>query len=202
MTHGPVYYIVFALMAYLLGSIPTGLAAVRVFGGHDPRRAGSGNIGATNVGRTSGRAAGAFTLAGDLLKGAVPVWAAFRLGPETLLVSIAGLAAFIGHLFPVWLGFRGGKGVATAFGIVLVTAPAAALLSAMVFVAAVILKRYVSLASMAAACMLPVFISFLTASRRFLPMAIVISTLVIIRHKENIRRLIAGTENRVGGGRE
>ncbi|MBI5453099.1 MAG: glycerol-3-phosphate acyltransferase, partial [Deltaproteobacteria bacterium] len=116
-------YILLVPIAYLLGSVPTGIVIVRLFGGVDPRSAGSKNIGATNVGRTSGRLPGILTLIGDLLKGALPVFIAFRLAPTPLLVSLTGLAAFLGHLFPVYLGFKGGKGVATACGVMLIVSP-------------------------------------------------------------------------------
>jgi len=183
-------------IAYLLGSIPTGVLVAKAFGASDPRREGSKNIGATNVGRTAGKAAGIITLIGDLLKGALPTFAAVSLTSEVRLISLVGFAAFIGHLFPVFLGFRGGKGVATACGIMLVVAPLATLLSAVVFVAAVLVKKYVSLGSMLAAASLPVFLSFLPHSRPFVPMGTVLGVLVIIKHKENIKRLAEGRENR------
>lgn len=192
-------YIVAALLSYLLGSVPTGIVVVRLFGGVDPRSAGSGNIGATNVGRTSGKAAGILTLVGDALKGALPVFLAFRFYPEAAFVSLAGLTAFLGHLFPIYLGFKGGKGVATALGVMALVSPFATLLSALVFVVLVAIKRYVSLGSIAAAAMLPVFISFFPAYKPYLPMSLAVSVLVIMKHKENIKRLAEGKENKIGG---
>lgn len=186
-------------IAYLLGSVPVGVLVSRAFGGADPRSAGSGNIGATNVGRTSGKAAGVLTLIGDVLKGAVPVLAAFVLYPEPPFVAAAGLSAFMGHLWPVFLGFRGGKGVATALGVMAVIAPLSTLLSALVFVSAVVFKRYVSLGSMVSAAMLPVFLSFFPASRPYMPMGVIIAVLVIVKHKDNIKRLVEGKENKIGG---
>ncbi len=193
--------IIYALvpLAYLLGSIPTGVIVTRAFGGVDPRKAGSGNIGATNVSRTSGKLAGALTLLGDILKGALPVLAAIRLGGGPLLISLVGLAAFLGHLLPVFLGFRGGKGVATACGVLAVISPVATLLSAAVFVVFAALKRYVSLASMLSAAAMPVFLYLLEDVREYAPLGLAIAVLIIIKHKDNIKRLAAGTENRIGG---
>ena len=192
-------YIVFIIASYLLGSIPTGIVISRIFGKGDPRKAGSGNIGATNVGRTSGSLAGILTLLGDVLKGALPVIVTFQIMPESLLVSLVGLAAFLGHLFPVYLGFKGGKGVATGLGVMVVICPLATLLSAAVFAVVAYLKRYVSLASMIAAAMLPVFMSFFPRGRNYVGMGVVVAVLIIWKHKDNIKRLAAGTENRIGG---
>jgi len=193
------YFWLIVPLAYLLGSVPVGILVSRAFGGADPRSAGSGNIGATNVGRTSGKAAGVLTLIGDILKGAVPVLAAFGWYPEPPFVAAVGLSAFMGHLWPVFLGFRGGKGVATALGVMVVIAPLATLLSALVFIAAVLFKRYVSLGSMVSAAMLPVFLSFFPASRPYMPMGVIIAVLVIVKHKDNIKRLVEGKENKIGG---
>lgn len=193
------YFWILAPLAYLLGSVPMGILAAKAFGGVDPRSSGSGNIGATNVGRTSGKAAGVVTLMGDVLKGAVPVFAALFLNPEPSFVAAVGLAAFLGHLWPVFLGFRGGKGVATALGVMVVIAPVATLLSALVFVAVVLWKRYVSLGSMVSAAMLPVFLSFFPASKPYMPMGVAVAVLIIIRHKDNIKRLVEGKENKIGG---
>lgn len=194
-----ILYAVFIPLSYFLGSVPFGLVIARLFGGVDPRKAGSGNIGATNVGRSVGKAAGVLTLLADALKGGAPVFIAFRCFPDTAFVSLVGLAAFAGHLFPVYLGFRGGKGVATALGIMLVIAPPAALLSAVVFAVAVGVKRYVSLGSIVGAGMLPVFLSFMPRYKQFLPLGIAIAALIIIKHKDNIKRLAEGKENKAGG---
>lgn len=192
-------YIIFVVAAYLLGSIPTGIVISRLMGKGDPRKSGSGNIGATNVGRTSGKLAGILTLLGDVLKGALPVFVAFQLMPESLLISLVGLAAFIGHLFPVYLGFKGGKGVATGLGVMVVICPLATLLSAVVFAVLAYFKRYVSLASMVSAAMLPVFMSFMPRGKNYVGMGVVVAVLIIFKHKDNIKRLVAGTENRIGG---
>lgn len=190
-------YLVFIPLAYLLGSIPTGVIISRLFGGVDPRTTGSKNIGATNVSRSAGKAAGLFTLAGDFLKGALPVYAAFAMGLGDRLIMLTGLAAFIGHLFPVFLGFRGGKGVATAAGVMVVISPAATLISVVVFAATLIAKRFVSLGSMLAAASLPIALSFLTKGKPYLPLGTLIAVLVILKHKDNIKRLAEGTERRL-----
>jgi glycerol-3-phosphate acyltransferase PlsY len=190
-------YILFIPWAYLLGSVPFGILVARAVGGVDPRRVGSGNIGATNVNRSAGKGAGALTLLLDLLKGAVPTYVVWRLGYSPVLVSGVGLAAFGGHLWPVFIGFKGGKGVATACGVMAAVAPLAVLFSVIVFLIAVAVKRYVSLGSILAAGMLPVFLSFLPRSKEYLPLGMLIAALVILRHSENIRRLAAGTENKL-----
>lgn len=193
------YFWILVPLAYLSGSVPMGIFVVKALGGVDPRTAGSKNIGATNVGRTSGKLPGVLTLAGDMLKGAVPAFAALHLYPEPPFVAAVGLAAFAGHLWPVFLGFSGGKGVATALGVMIVTAPVPTLLSAIIFIAAVLLKRYVSLASIVSAAALPVFLSFFPGYRPYMPMGVIIAILIIIKHKENIKRLAEGKENRIGG---
>jgi len=189
----------FIAAAYLLGSVPFGIVVARLFGGVDPRRAGSGNIGATNVMRSTGKAAGLLTLACDLLKGGAPVLLASLLHADPAFISLVGLAAFIGHLFPVYLGFKGGKGVATAFGVMLAIAPAAAILSAAVFAVVLALKRYVSLGSIIAASTLPVFLSFMPRYKGFVPLGAAVALLIIVKHKENIKRLVEGKENKFGG---
>jgi glycerol-3-phosphate acyltransferase PlsY len=191
-------YIISFIAAYLIGSIPTGIVISKVMGKGDPRKSGSGNIGATNVGRTSGKLAGILTLLGDVLKGGVPVFLAFQYYQESLFISLVGLAAFLGHLFPVYLGFKGGKGVATGLGVMVVICPVATLLSAVVFAVVAYLKRYVSLASMIAAAMLPVFMSFFPRGRNYVGMGVVVAVLIIWKHKDNIKRLVSGTENRIG----
>lgn len=193
----PRYFYILIPVAYLLGSVPSGVIISRLFGGVDPRSTGSGNIGATNVGRTSGKLPGVLTLAGDILKGVVPTVAALYIYPRPMFVSLVGLSAFIGHIFPVFLAFRGGKGVATACGIMFVVSPIATVASAVIFLVVVFLKRYVSLGSVIAASILPVFLSFAPGGKPYVPMGVVVAVLVIVKHRENIKRLIAGTENRL-----
>ncbi len=186
-----------ALAAYLLGSVPFGILFARLFGGADPRKVGSGNIGATNIRRAAGNLAGALTLAADILKGAVPTYLAFRLDPGVIFVSVVGFAAFFGHLFPVFLKFKGGKGVATACGVLFAVSPTATILSLFVFIIVVAVKRYVSLGSMLAAASMPVFLSFLTAARDYTPLGVFVAVFIILKHRENIKRLAAGVENKI-----
>lgn len=181
--------------AYLLGSIPTGLLLGKLYG-VDVRNEGSGNIGATNLYRTVGRKIGIITLVGDLLKGLLPVvFVKFStLPPE--YTAYAGLAAFCGHVFSIFLKFRGGKGVATALGVFLGLAPLAVAIAVALFAGLMYLWRYVSLGSIAAAAAMPVAVHFLGGSTTVSAVTLVIALIVIIRHHENIRRLISGTENK------
>jgi glycerol-3-phosphate acyltransferase PlsY len=205
------YFLILAA-SYLLGSIPFGYLLVRIFRGEDVRLSGSGNIGATNVSRKS-PALGVLTLLLDALKGTCAVVLAdevfMRAWPGNIdvspypVLSIAALCAILGHMFPVWLRFRGGKGVATSVGAFALLVPRATLGAFAIFVVVALASRYVSLASIVAALSLPVFAWFSlrhgTGQALFalLPIAIA-SALVIVKHHENIRRLLAGTENRLG----
>ncbi len=166
--------------AYLLGSIPFGLILARLFSGGDVRKAGSGNIGATNVARVVGPAAGTLTLLLDVAKGWAPVWLASRLLPgQTGLIVVAGIMAIVGHCFPVWLRFRGGKGVATAAGIFAALCPAALLAAAIIFALVVWFWRYVSLASLAAAACLPLLLYLLWAPHFAPPRAVILGAATI-----------------------
>lgn len=182
-------------LAYLLGSIPTGLLLGKAYG-IDVRKEGSGNIGATNLYRTVGRKVGAMTLVGDCLKGLLPVLAvkSSTLPPD--FAAWVGLAAFCGHVFSLFLKFKGGKGVATALGVFLALAPMAVAIAIAVFAAFMSTWRYVSLGSIAAAAIMPVAVAIRGGSRALITVTLIIAVVVIIRHHENIRRLIAGTENR------
>jgi glycerol-3-phosphate acyltransferase PlsY len=185
------------LAAYLIGAIPTGLLLTRMVGGGDIRNSGSGNIGATNVYRTIGRKLGALTLVGDALKGALPVLLAINLfGDNTNQIGAVAVAAFLGHCFPVYLGFKGGKGVATALGVYLVLSPLAVLGAFLLFVGLVWKTRYISLGSISAAAAIPVLVWFTTGSLPLLLATLIISSIVILRHRANIQRLFAGTENK------
>ncbi|MEK6790557.1 MAG: glycerol-3-phosphate 1-O-acyltransferase PlsY [Deltaproteobacteria bacterium] len=192
----PHYLLIVA--AYLLGSVPTGVVVARLFGGTDPRTTGSGNIGATNVGRSAGKAAGIVTLIGDVLKGAIPVLLAFYLHPNAAFVSIVGIAVLVGHVFSVFLRFKGGKGVATACGVMLVVSPVATLIAIVVFVLIAALTRYVSIASMTAAIAIPVILVMLPGKAAFVPLGAAVCVLIIIKHRENVERLIQGRENKIG----
>lgn len=181
--------------AYLLGSIPTGLLLGKLYG-IDVRQEGSGNIGATNLYRTVGRKVGVLTLIGDCLKGLAPVLAAHYYAPATDLAAWVGLAAFCGHVFSVFLMFKGGKGVATALGVFLALSPVAVAIAVAVFVVLVLKWRYVSLGSVAAAAVMPLAVYVLHGSRAMLLVTALVAVIVIVRHRANIRRLVDGTENK------
>jgi len=186
--------------SYLLGSIPFGILVAKLFGGADVRRSGSGNIGATNVARVVGPLAGIVTLLLDAAKGSAAVWLAARwMHGEALAMVLAGLFAMLGHCFPIWLGFRGGKGVATAAGVFLALCPAAMLAAFILFLLVVGFWRYVSLASIAAAAALPLLIYLLWAPNFAPPPSVTltslgIAALVIYQHRGNISRLARGEE--------
>jgi len=189
-----------ATLAYLIGSIPFGYLIVRVSSGGDVRETGSGGTGATNVSRRAGKAAGILTLVLDAAKGAIAVLVTTWLG-EGWLVAVAAIAVIAGHIFPVWLRFRGGKGVATAVGVFLIVAPFALLCAGIVFVTVVSVTRYVSLASLSAAASIPLFmwLQKLLIQPRVeikapLTAAIVTALLIIFAHRGNIARLVNGTE--------
>jgi glycerol-3-phosphate acyltransferase PlsY len=181
--------------AYLLGSIPTGLLLGKLYG-IDARKEGSGNIGATNLYRTAGRKVGIMTLLGDCLKGMVPVLLAWKFGMAEPMLAWIGLSAFFGHVFSIFLLFKGGKGVATALGVFLALAPLAVLGALVVFVLLVAIWRYISLGSIAAAAVLPLIIFFLPHSQQLLIATVLISAVVIFKHHTNIARLVAGTESK------
>ncbi len=188
--------IIVVISAYIIGSIPTGLLLAKAFGGVDIRESGSGNIGATNVYRTLGRKVGLLTLVGDCLKGVVPVVATYALGFGALWVAIVGLAAFLGHVYTVFLGFKGGKGVATALGVFLAVSYPSVLIALAVFVLVLLKWRYVSLASVTAAAVMPSLVALIDRRPETVAMSVVIAAMVIYRHRENIKRLKAGTENK------
>jgi glycerol-3-phosphate acyltransferase PlsY len=182
--------------AYLLGSIPTGLLLARCICGVDIRTTGSGNIGATNVSRTVGWKVGVLTLAGDCLKGVIPVLLAQKLGFTEGWIALAGFAAFAGHVYTVFLRFKGGKGVATALGVFLALSPLAVIAALAIFALVLRKWRYVSLASIAAASAMPLLLALLDRRGLIFLMSIAISSLVVWRHRENIQRLRAGSESR------
>ncbi len=185
-----------ALLAYLLGSIPFGVLITRAMGLGNLREIGSGNIGATNVLRTGNKAAAAGTLLLDGAKGAVAVLIARALVAEDA-AQVAGLAAFLGHLFPVWLGFRGGKGVATFLGTVLALVWPVGLLCCATWLLVAKLFRFSSLAALVAAVFSPVF-AILTGTPSAAGFCALLTLLILIRHHENIARLVAGTEPKIG----
>jgi len=189
--------IIVVVVAYLLGSIPVGYLIVRGKSGADIRETGSGGTGATNVSRRAGKAAGVLTLLLDAAKGCVAVVIARTVSGDDWVIAAAAIAALVGHIFPVWLGFRGGKGVATGVGIFLVLAPIPLLCAGVVFVAIVLLTRYVSLGSMTAAILIPVLVWVQSDSQPLLTAAVVGSALIVFAHRGNIQRLAAGTESRI-----
>jgi len=188
--------ILLVVAAYLLGSIPFGYLIVRGKSGSDIRETGSGGTGATNVSRRAGKAAGVLTLLLDAAKGCVAVLIARAVSGEDWVIAVAAIAALVGHIFPVWLGFRGGKGVATGVGIFLVLAPIALLCAGVVFVAIVVLTRYVSLGSLTAAVLIPVLVWLQSDSQPLLVAAVVGAALIVFAHRGNIQRLVSGTESR------
>ena len=185
------------LGAYLIGAIPTGIILTKLASGEDIRKVGSGNIGATNVYRTAGRKLGVITLIGDCLKGVIPLLVAINLFnyQETGLALIA-LAAFIGHCYPIYLGFKGGKGVATALGIFLVLSPQSILCALALFALILWRWRYISLSSVSAAALVPFLVLLFERSLPLFLATLLIAAIVIWRHRENIDRLLAGTENK------
>ena len=186
-------------IGYLLGSIPFGLLLTRFSGLGDVRAIGSGNIGATNVLRTGRRDLAAATLAGDCLKGTVAVLVAGALfGSDGAMV--AGLGAFLGHVFPVWLKFKGGKGVATYIGVLIGLAWPAAIVFAVVWAATAYFTRFSSLSALTASLITPPVLIFLLGDNRIGGLFVVLTIILWWRHAENIRRLIAGSEGRIGGG--
>jgi glycerol-3-phosphate acyltransferase PlsY len=187
--------VILLVTAYLLGSVPTGLLLGKAYG-IDVRKEGSGNIGATNLYRTVGRRVGILTLIGDCLKGLIPVLVVnFSSMPSDYAVWV-GLAAFCGHVFSVFLRFRGGKGVATALGVFLALAPLAVGIALAVFVVLMLVWRYVSLGSIAAAATMPIAVTLLSGGQTLKIVTLLIAVVVIVKHHENIRRLLAGTESR------
>jgi len=186
-----------ALFGYLLGSVPTGLLLAKFFSKVDPRKTGSGNIGATNIFRTAGKGLGILTLAGDVLKGMIPIGIAIQLGISDLWLAAVGLSTFLGHIFPIFLGFRGGKGVATALGVYLVISPIAVLIEFLLFAGLVWKWRYISLGSICCATTIPILIAFFRSdSQAYFILSVIIAALILYRHQENIVRLLQGTENK------
>ena len=214
-------YLIVATVSYLLGSIPFGYVLVRVFRGQDIRLSGSGNIGATNVARSGARSLGAATLLLDAAKGVLAVAFAWWLGrtsynvcwndityvtspcvPTLRLMALGAVSGVVGHIFPIWLKFKGGKGVATALGVFALLFPKAVLISLGIFIVALAVSRYVSLGSVLAALAFPISAYFLYRPEwPSLLFTTAVSVAVIVKHQQNIRRLLAGNENRLGAPR-
>ncbi len=186
--------------AYLLGSLSTAVVASRALGLPDPRTRGSGNPGATNVLRIGGRGAAAITLLGDMLKGLAAVLAGRLMGVGEGVVAAMGMAAFLGHLYPLFFGFRGGKGVATGLGVLLGISWPAGLAALLTWLVVAAISRYSSLAALCAALLAPGWVALFSPSTPFLVMTILLCALLIWRHRGNIRNLLDGSESRFGGG--
>jgi glycerol-3-phosphate acyltransferase PlsY len=193
-----------ALFGYLLGSVPTGIVLTRFFSKVDPREAGSKNIGATNIYRTAGKTLGVLTLLGDMLKGAIPIWMAIMWSQHDLWsipdlwIAIVGLSPILGHIFPIFLGFKGGKGVATALGIYLIISPVSVLIEFFAFAFIVWKWRIIALGSIACATTIPILIAFFRSdSQAYFILSVVIAALILYRHQSNIARLLQGNETKL-----
>lgn len=192
--------IILILFSYLFGAIPTGVIISKYFFNIDIQKVGSGNIGATNVARTLGKKIGIITLFGDALKGIIPVIIVKIYEPYPLnqsLIFYCAIAAFLGHLYPIYLKFKGGKGVATALGIFLVLFPLQTLIAALLFFLIIYKTRYVSLGSISASVLMPILVSFRADNNYQIMLSIIISILIIYKHKDNIHRLLEGKENKL-----
>jgi glycerol-3-phosphate acyltransferase PlsY len=194
--------LVSAVFGYLLGSVPFAVIVSRAFRLADPRSFGSGNPGATNVLRSGNKVAALLTLIGDAAKGWLAMFIAGRVGAGDTAIAVAGLAAFLGHVFPFTLGFKGGKGVATALGVLLGFSGALAGLTAGLWLTVVVFTRYSSLAALAAAAAAPALAWWLLGNIEVTVTVAFMCTVLIYRHKSNIRKLLAGTEGRISGRKQ
>jgi glycerol-3-phosphate acyltransferase PlsY len=190
--------VIWIAAAYLLGSISFGILISRLFGLPDPRTVGSGNPGATNVLRSGKKMAAALTLLGDAFKGWFPVWLALQSGMLMWVVSAVGFAVFLGHLYPIYYRFKGGKGVATALGILLALSGWLGLAVVISWIVVFAIWRYSSLAAIVAAVLAPVFAYFLLPYKDYLLLTVAIALFLIWRHRSNIQKLLAGTESGFG----
>lgn len=187
--------IIWIVAAYLLGSVAFGIIVSKLFGLPDPRTVGSGNPGATNVLRSGKKSAAILTLLGDALKGWLPVWLALQSDMLMWVVASVALAVFFGHLFPIFYKFKGGKGVATALGVMLALSPMLALVAAVTWAVVFAISRYSSLAAIVAAALAPVYAwVLLSAYKDYFLAVLVMAVLLIWRHRTNIQKLLAGTE--------
>jgi glycerol-3-phosphate acyltransferase PlsY len=192
----------FVLLGYLLGSVSTAIITCRMMGLPDPRTQGSHNPGATNVLRFGGKKAAAVTLFGDLLKGLLPVLAASIAGASELGLAGTALAAFLGHLYPLFFGFQGGKGVATAFGVILGLSPWVALMALLTWLVMSVTVRISSLSALTAATLSPLYLWWFDLPGVYTAAVLLIAVLLIWRHRSNIRNLLSGTEDKIGTDRQ
>ncbi len=188
----------FPVLGYLLGSVSSAIVLARLMGLKDPRLTGSGNPGATNILRYGGKTLAALTLLGDVLKGVVPVVIARAFTDEPLVLALTALGAFIGHLFPVFFRFQGGKGVATALGVLLALSPWLGLALVVTWVLVALISRYSSLSALVAALLAPFYAWWLLPGWPYLLVVAAIAALLIWRHRGNIQRLLAGQEAKIG----
>lgn len=191
-------YLIFTIAGYLLGSVSSAVVVSRLMDLPDPRSEGSGNPGATNVLRLGNKVGAGLTLSGDILKGVLPVLAARWLSDDSLSVALAGAGAFFGHLFPLFFGFKGGKGVATALGVfATISLPVAGGL-ALTWLVVALVFRYSSMAALVSAASAPLWTWWLLAAPVYTGLAILLALMLILRHRANIGRLLAGTESKIG----
>ena len=192
--------ILIILASYLIGSVPFGLLFTRLFSGIDVRTVGSGNIGATNVLRAAGKKGAILTLLADGLKGFIPVFLARLLFHDDVTTALSGAAALLGHVFPVYLRFKGGKGVATSFGVVLAVSPWTGVIALLAWLIAAVLWRYSSLSALIAFASYPILTFALSPepSKPYGSLSLFIFGMIYYRHRENIKRLLAGTESKIG----
>jgi glycerol-3-phosphate acyltransferase PlsY len=191
-------YLIFIIAGYLLGSVSSAVVVSRLMNLPDPRSEGSGNPGATNVLRLGNKVAAGLTLSGDILKGVLPVLAARWLSDDPLSVALAGTGAFFGHLFPLFFGFKGGKGVATALGVFAAVSLSVAGGLALTWLVVALVFRYSSLAALASAASAPLWTWWLLAAPVYTGLAMLLALMLILRHRANIGRLLAGTESKIG----
>ena len=185
------------ILAYLLGSLASAVIVCQLLDLGDPRQDGSGNPGATNVLRLYGRKAAIITLAGDLLKGFIPVVIARLMEMQDFIIALTGIAAFIGHLYPVFFNFRGGKGVATLLGVLIATNWILGLCFIVIWILTALISHYASLSAIVSAIMIPVLCRFLHISDIYFITTILMAVLLIWRHRQNMSRLIAGEESKI-----
>ncbi|MCX5802225.1 MAG: glycerol-3-phosphate 1-O-acyltransferase PlsY [Proteobacteria bacterium] len=188
--------VLYITISYLIGSIPIGVILSKLKG-KDPRKIGSGNIGATNVMRAAGKTIGIITLLGDITKGFVPTILAVYYEEPKMLITAIGIASFLGHLYPVFLKFKGGKGVATALGVYLAISPLAILINAIIFILVLLKWRYVSLGSLAGTGIMPLTLYILKVPQAYIYLSFIIGVLIFIKHRDNIKRLLEGKENKI-----
>lgn len=190
--------IILPIVAYLVGSISSAIIISKLYSLEDPRNVGSGNPGATNVLRSGNKSAAALTLVGDILKGFLPVLAAKLFGLSPVLIALTGLLAFVGHLYPIYYQFKGGKGVATAGGVLIGISPLVVLFLILIWLASAFISRYSSLSALIAATAAPILIALIKPEFAYIVLGVIIAVFLIWRHRANVDRLLKGTETKIG----